>query len=165
MVQKNNIYYLQSGSLKQNNKFQLMLQNVNNGMYAYSFSLNEKDELKIHWPRDEKIDQTFEGLHESARITVPEVKLILPSPQKALQFGSGKEYLIQLFSAGPIQNFNQKLAKLQKAKGPIYERLELAFGEELLPAGQIRYEKDRMVFRNEIGKGHIIPMVLEVLVE
>ncbi len=165
MVLKNGVYRFQSGTQSKKNKFQLMLQNVNNGLFAYAFSLDAQDQLKIHWPRDESINNQFEGLHESARITVPEVKLVLPGPQKALQFKMGKEHLIVLYSIGPITDLNKKLKKIQQGKGEILERLRNAFGPELVPQKQLKYEKTSLTFRNEVKKGHIIPLVIEVEVE
>lgn len=165
MVLKNDIYRLQSGVLDSKNKFQLLLQNVNNGMYAYVFSLDARQQLKIHWPRDEDIDDKFDGLNESAKITVPEVKLVLPTPQTALRFNPGKEHLVILYSAGPIEDFNVRLKRLQKADGDIKTKIQQAFGEELVPFQQIKYEKIQMAFRNEIKNGRIIPVILEVDVE
>jgi len=165
MVLKNDIYHLQSGVLDSKNKFQLLLQNVNNGMYAYVFSIDARQQLKIHWPRDEDIDDKFDGLNESAKITVPEVKLVLPTPQTALRFNPGKEHLVILYSAGPIEDFNVRLKRLQKADGDIKTKIQQAFGEELVPFQQIKYEKIQMAFRNEIKNGRIIPVILEVDVE
>lgn len=165
VVLQKGVYQLRSGVLGAKNKFQLLLQNVNNSQYAYVFSIDSQNKVKIHWPRDENIDDKFEGLNESARITVPEVKLVLPSPQDALRFNHGKEHLLILYSAGPIKNINEKISELIKAKGSMRARLERVFEKDLVPVDQIRYDKSQMAFRNEISSGHIVPVILEVEVQ
>lgn len=105
------IYDIQQ-TLKLGDIAQFNLSGVSERTYVYMFSYNSND-VNVHWPRDEELDSKFDGLHESALITVPEVKLVLPTPNTALQFNMpGEEYLCFLFSKSPINDFNEKISLL-----------------------------------------------------
>ncbi len=165
VILKKNIYQFRQPAQSGKDRFQLLLENVNNSMYAYAFSLTSDNRLKIHWPRDGEIDEKFEGLNESAIITVPEVKLILPTPHKALLFKKGKEYLILLFSLEPLDDINQKIENLVRGVGDIPSRLQEVFGKDLVPFNQLNYNPLKMAFRNGINSGSIIPIIFEMEVQ
>lgn len=163
---KSNIYQFDRVLERKKDRFQLQITNVNNGMSVYVLSIDPENNIKIHWPRDEKLDDQFEGLHESAGITVPEVVLVLPTPKTALQFSKpGTEHLVFLFSKEPLKNINEQIASLEQQEGDIYSRLTTTFGDALAPLEQIKFSQNQMRFQNEIPQGQVIPVILEIKVE
>lgn len=156
-------YQLANKNVDPGSKFQFWIKEINQGMYLYAFSLAPTGEINIHWPRDEQLDEKFEGLHESALVTVPEVKLIMPGRHSALQFNNqGKDYVVLLYSTGAINDFNQKLSQIMASPGNLVERIRATFGEQLVPLKDIRYNPSAMQFNNPIQSGSVIPLILEV---
>ena len=132
-------------------------------MYLYAFSLDPSGNTNVHWPRDEQFDEKFDGLHESAIITVPEVELVMPGRHSALQFNSqGKDYVILLYATHPIKDFNDKLTQIETSQGELMQRIESTFGDQLSPLEDIYYDPTEMSFNNPIKSGSIIPVILEV---
>ena len=146
--------------------FQLLISDVRSGTYLYCFSLDADNELKIHWPRDERLDSSFDGLIESALISVPEVNLVIPNQYTALQINkSGAEHICLLFASEPISDFNRKIKKLLKKKGPFVEKLKYAFGKDVLTFDSIKYEKNTAQFAGQTISGQVVPLILKIEVD
>jgi Papain family cysteine protease len=160
-------YELSSGMIKKFSLAQLHLSYLNAGAYCYMFSYDPEGNIRIHWPRDGLLDSHFEGLSESAIITVPNVNLYIPSENAALQFEkSGLEYICILVSRNPVTDLNSHLHRLQNEDSPDFTgALYASFGQELLPLHSITYTPETLGFTNPIPKGKIAPIILQLRVE
>lgn len=160
-------YELNSGVIEKFSLAQLHLAYLNAGAYCYMFSYDPGRNIRIHWPRDGLLDSRFEGLNESAIITVPNVNLLIPGENAALQFEkSGVEYLCILVSRNPITDLNLHLNRLQNESSSDFVRaLYASFGKELLPLNSITYTPEILGFTNPIPKDKIAPIILQLRVK
>lgn len=151
-------------SRKKGDICQLQAKGLSEGSYLYIFSLDPQGELKVHWPRDGKLDGKFEGLSESALITVPDVEITIPSASSGLIFNkTGKDKLCILIAEKPIEDLNTQLARLKAFKsGGVLDNLYKIFGSRLLPQNQITFSPDNMRYSTKMAKNKIIPLVAEV---
>ncbi len=147
---------------------QILVENTTSGAYLYAFSYDTRRQIKVHWPRDATFDQKFEGHNESAIITVPDIKLVIPDAFGALSFTEiGTEYICILVAKQPLENLNTMLAKLaqQPVSNTFIKNLYNAFGNTLMPARNIKYSTEFMGFNNVIKQGVAVPVVLSVKVK
>ena len=160
-------YELKSGKLKKFSLAQLFLSYLNSGAYCYVFSFGPDRKVRVHWPRDGFLDSRFEGLNESAFITVPNINLSIPDENAALQFDKvGDEYLCMLVARSPITSLNAHLTRLQGQTSTDFVRaLYASFGQDLQDLRTVNYTPETMGFSNPIQKGKIVPIVLKVSVE
>jgi hypothetical protein len=136
------------------------------GTYLYVFSFDPQKNIKVHWPRDESLDQAYSGKHESALVTTPQVELVIPSPQTAFTFNQpGKDHVVALVSTRPITDLNTVLPKLKTAyQGDLAAALRTVFGSRLASATASGYRKDAFGFSSTAPANLIIPVILEVTV-
>ncbi|TAE44001.1 MAG: hypothetical protein EAZ89_21830, partial [Bacteroidetes bacterium] len=145
-------------------RMQVLATQFNSGSYLYVFSLDPARNLKVHWPRDEKLDNKFVGINESALITAPQVELVIPTPQTTFQFNqAGQDQIVILSSSKPITDLNEKLALLKTAyQGDMMAALRKAFGARMAPATQITYRSDKGGFSSKATSGLIIPVLFTI---
>ena len=147
---------------------QIIVEKATSGAYLYAFSYDSKRQIKVHWPRDGTLDQKYEGKNESAIITVPDIKLIIPDALGALAFSDiGTEYICILVAKQPLEKLNITLTKLQQlpAANGFAKNLYTAFGNTLMPAKNIKYSTEYLGFNNPIKQGVAVPIVLQVKVK
>jgi hypothetical protein len=161
-----NIYDLNAGQLARNDLLQLYLPYITGGSYLYAFSYGVKRTINVHWPRDARLDNRFDGKNESAIIAFSNIKLAIPDAYAALQFSDpGTEYVCLLFAKEPLPNINAQLQQLQKLPpGDFIKNLYTAFGADLAQQKDIRYQTDQPGFSNPINKGLAVPLVVRVKV-
>lgn len=160
-------YELKSGKIKKLSLAQLHLSYLNSGSYCYVFSYDPGKKISVHWPRDGLLDNRYDGLNESAIITVPNVNLFIPGENAALQLQKpGVEYLCILVARNPIADLNAHLKRLQNQSSPDFIRaLYASFGQELQDMRTINFTPESAGFSNSIPKGKIAPIVLQIRVE
>jgi hypothetical protein len=160
-------YELNSGKIKRFSLAQINLSYLNAGAYCYIFSYDPEGSIRVHWPRDGLLDSRFEGLSESAIITVPNINLLIPGEHAALQFEKpGLEYLCILVSRNPINDLNLHLNRLQNESSSDFVRaLYASFGKELLALNSITFTPEILGFTNPIPKDKIAPIILQLRVE
>ncbi len=147
---------------------QIMVDKTTSGAYLYAFSYDTRRQVKVHWPRDGHLDQKFEGKNESAIITVPDIRLVIPDALGALSFSDpGTEYICILVAKEPLGNINAQLQKLSQlpASNGFVKNLYTAFGSTLMPAKSIKYSTEFLGFNNPIKQGVAVPVVLQIKVQ
>ncbi|MBK8503368.1 MAG: C1 family peptidase [Saprospiraceae bacterium] len=160
-------YFELTSKVRKGDLLQPVLVETVENMYFYFFSLNSQNELKIHWPRDEKIDGHYGGTSESAIITLPKIQLAIPAAYGALQLSrSGVEYWCFLFSKSPIDNFNQSMDKIKASKEvDLYKRLEKSFGDKLLKPDKLKYSDEKMQLESALINSEIVPILLKLRID
>jgi len=147
---------------------QFTITNVTERTYLYMFSFDADENINVHWPRDEVFDDKFTGLHESALITVPEVELVLPTPNSAFQFNlTGNELFCILLSRSPITDFNEKLPSIKEnGNEDLHQRLNEVFGEKVLNMENAICRSGKTSrFSSNISESNIVPVIFKIPVE
>jgi hypothetical protein len=166
VVLNQDFYSLKRSSLELGTRFQLVLNQISPGTYIYVISFDPKQKIKIHWPRDEKLDEKFTGMHESALITVSTIKLVIPGTYSALELNqTGEEFICVLISKSPIFDFSEKLKALGEYKGTIPEKLKKIFKNRMVPRKMVKYKKNNLEFSSELKSNQIVPLYLKVEVQ
>ena len=155
-------YIFKEKEFKHESIFQFIGSEFNDNIYLYAFSLDPDGKLKVHWPRDEQLDEQFTGMHESALITVSNAELYFPSRDNAFFFDkSGKDYVCFLYATHPLENINEQLSQFTQLSDHPLQRLYKVFGESLMELSDINYTARGIGFRNKIPAGKIVPMIVE----
>jgi hypothetical protein len=165
-VRKGSYYEISSGQLKKGALLQPLVEETRRDIYFYAFSQDARGEIRIHWPRDEKLDLQYSGSHESAIIAIPKVNLAIPGKYSALKLTQpGTEYWCFLFSDQPIDKLNTYLAAMKvNYTTDFVKRLEKAFGRQLLSSQRVRYASGRMQVESDMSGGEIASIVVKMVV-
>jgi Papain family cysteine protease len=163
---KGKVYEPTSGALPRSSLMQPLVQQVTGGTYLYAFSYDPKGSIKVHWPRDQRFDEQYEGLPESAVISHEQVQVTIPGPYSALQCREpGSEHLCLLFSAKPLEDLNEALARLRQmpVSGDFLAKLYKSFGSVLLPLKDVQYRNSEVAgFDYTATSGKAIPVVIRL---
>ena len=143
--------------------FQICAENTRQGEYICVFSINSKNEINIHWPRDIKYNEIDVGLGESD-LAGQNAKIIIPGSESALVINEvGTDYLCILYGNHTIKTELQEiLRKIQSSSGSILSRVQNALGSRLVKEG-VNYTPDKMAFSATPQQGDIVPIILEVV--
>ncbi len=167
-VFKKDRYTLRQRNWKVGQLFQLVATNEIKDEYMYVFSVDAKNKVEVHWPRQERLSSKFENLNETSLVPFSGARIIIPDSQGALQIAhTGKDYLCVLFSCREIYDFKTVLNTLTitSPKEELMDRLKKVLGNRLIP------QQDILYYPNEIGfktcpknptHGTIVALVLEV---
>ncbi|MEP6796000.1 MAG: C1 family peptidase [Saprospiraceae bacterium] len=158
----NGYYELTKGSSLKGDLLQPTLLETRKDAYFYVFSVDAKNNIKVHWPRDGLLDSKFEGNHESAIITIPKIELSIPGKYSALSLDSpGIEYWCFLISGKPITHLNEYLNSLKSSTIQDFnKKLKRVFGSQLLSSDRITYSIDKIQAESDMSGGEIVPLVL-----
>lgn len=164
---KNGLYALQGESWPVGRVYQICANNFISGTYLYVFSMDAQQKINVHWPRDGKLDEKFEGLNESAVISNSYVNLVVPGPKSGLVLEKpGEEYIGILVSKEPIANFNTILQQLKNTPTlPLLDRLNKALNNVLIKPEQQHFMPDAVQFSSIDLKGKVVPIVLKIPVK
>ena len=93
----------------------------------------------------------------------PNTRLELPNDSLLVLRGKpGLEYCLFLFAQRAI-DIDDYVLKLNAQKGPFPDRVAAAFGEALVPAGQISYKDKKMgFFLKNPYSGYVVPLLVTV---
>ncbi|MCF0070804.1 C1 family peptidase [Dyadobacter sp. CY261] len=155
-------YELLKKDWKEGQRFQLIAENTQHGEHICVFSINEKNKINIHWPRDINYSDISYGLGESDLIGQSD-KIVIPGSKTALRImETGTDYLCILYGSNPIKPELQNiLEKVQASSGTMLQRVQNALGSRLAK-DHVDYISNKMeVFANP-QQGDIIPIILEV---
>lgn len=164
---KNGVYQLAEGvnSWPVGKLYQLQLSNTIGDSYLYAFSFDATRSIKVHWPRDSKFDEKFDGLNETAIITNSSVKIVIPSEKSGLVLEkTGDEYICLFFSREPIPDFNKLLQQIKKESitRDFPESVQKALGKRLIAAKDLDFAPKSVQFETTSTKGIIVPMILKI---
>ncbi len=137
------------------------------GSYLYAFSVEEDRTIRVHWPRDGQLDDTYAGTNESAIIPLENIGLYLPGEFGALRFSTpGEEYLCFLVSRSPIQDLNELLHRLKERSGePLPDRLRAGLGERSVDPLQVDFAQDEVAFTATMGEEQVLAVMIRVEVQ
>jgi hypothetical protein len=143
--------------------FQLFAENTKQGEHICVFSINDKNQINIHWPRDITYNELTVGLGESD-LPGQEAKIIIPGSESALVIEEkGTDYLCILYGNHTIKTELQDiLKKIQNSSGSILPRVQNALGSRLVKTG-VTYSPNKMQFSATPQQGDIVPLILEVV--
>jgi len=166
--QQKGLYQLQEAAAWPVGKlFQLTATNFVGGSYLYVFSLDAENKIKVHWPRDGRLDDKFEGLNESAVITNSHVNLVVPGPKSGLKLEkTGDEYIGILVSKDPLPNFNALLQAIStNTKIPVKDRMDRALGAMVIKSETVDFTADNIQFSTADTKGKVLSLLLKIPVK
>ena len=140
-------YHLNTRTWQTGDLFQLEISKVAPERYLYVFSRDAAGKVQLHWPRDERLDQQFQGKHESAIIISPHITLTLPESHTVFELEKvGTEQFCLLFSPSPMADINEKLKEISSSGSPFKQAVYQSLGEQLISAKRIVYLKKSMGF-------------------
>lgn len=159
-----NYYELKNDDWAKNQRFQLLSRGIKKGQYVYVFSIDPDNQSRIHWPRNEKYNQKFQKINESALVPYDNVEIIIPGKDKQMVKDKvGVDFLFVLYSDKPINDLINHVEEIKKHQFDYVEGLKKTFGNDLISNKNVHYEKNQMKFiTNSFSEGYIVPLVLKV---
>ena len=162
----NGVYELSKKDWGLGQQFQLLTNNKVSNQYMYVFSIDAKNKLTAHWPKNNEtaaFNQKNYGLTESPILPVANFDVIIPSKESALTIDEvGTDYLCVIYSDKKINNIAEVYSTIQNSQGEIYSRLKKALGSRLIPSSEIQYSAVGMKGTAETTQGDTIPLVLKI---
>jgi hypothetical protein len=142
-------------------EFQVVAEGLRKGSYLYVISFDGAFKPTIHWPRNEKLNRQFVGEQESALITSPYAKVILPGKYNVFTLSTaGTEYLHIINSLSPVMDLSERLRRISSGKGEFSDRVKKVFGTTP-GADHSVSETDRINFYARGPKSEAISILLE----
>lgn len=156
------MYELTKKDWKVGQQFQLYAENTQQSEHICVFSINNKNQINIHWPRDIKYNEMTYGLGESDLVG-QSAKIVIPGTESALVIeDTGTDHLCILYGNNPIKSELQSiLQRIQSSSGNILTRVQSALGSRLVKTG-VEYAPAKMEFKASPQQGDIVPIILEV---
>ncbi|MGB1242265.1 MAG: C1 family peptidase [Chitinophagales bacterium] len=147
--------------------FQIHANNELQDMYVYIFSIDAENEAHIHWPRQARLNSKFEGINESALITMGGAEIVIPNKNTALGIvRPGADHLCVLFSSEKINNLGFIIENIKNSSGDLAYRIQSVLRDRLIPLSDINFDPSAIRFdTNSISGGTIVPLVLRVVAE
>ncbi|MDX2249394.1 MAG: C1 family peptidase [Bacteroidia bacterium] len=164
---KGNTYALSGRTWKKDDIFQLQVYDVTAERFMYAFSYDPDGNINLHWPRDGKLDNKFQGRHESSVIISRDIFLTLPEESTAIELlKPGLEQICFLFSPTPIPDLNEKLKKIQNQGANLSKAVYDTFGDQLLLPEKIAYTPQYMGYwASKRYSDKIVPVFMQIKVE
>ena len=147
---------------ERNSKIQFWITEATQQPYLYVFSVDPEGTFRLHWPRDQELDDKYDGPIVSPIIVDPNAILILPEKKRVfLQDKPGTDHLIMLFAQEPIPDFNERKDKFMAMEGSYEDRLSV-FGKL---AKNVKFSSTEIEFYGELDGDEVVPVVIQMLVE
>lgn len=142
--------------------FQLTAATRKANMYLYAFTVDEKQDVHIHWPRKGAWNNKFAGQNESALVVEAESRITIPGPDKALRISqAGRDVLYLLFSDRKIKGLKFIVTKMSQVSEQPMVHLQRLMGSHLIPPADIQYGENLAIFTAETrSEGYIVPLIL-----
>lgn len=157
------LYETQQASFEVGDVFQLVAREIPRGRYAYVFSQSPGSKVNFHFPKmNNQVATAGFVLEKTAEIVIPSEESVLQLPLP------GEDFLCIIYSHSPIADISRRVEQLEKSSGEFAERVQKAFADIAIPATQVRYNADKMVFsaRPDPATGKIaVPLILKVLAQ
>ncbi|RMG64748.1 MAG: hypothetical protein D6722_16620 [Bacteroidetes bacterium] len=144
-------YQLSKRDWEVGQRFQLTIEALP-APYLYVFSLDNRREVRVHYPR-----------HEVTPLDSSSLPLILPHPDTALSLEvAGTDHIVLLFAEQPIENFAQVAASMARSRAPLYQSLRTQLGPRLVTPQAVRYEDAHTAFTAAMSPYTIVPLIIAV---
>ncbi len=155
----NGVYQFAKKDWKVGQAFQLLTNNLHNGLSMCVFSVDSKGKPTLHWPREKDF-----GLGTGDKLPVRNFDMVIPSPETALLIEeAGSDYLCVLYSSESLMpDLNGIFNRIENGTGAIPARIRESLGDRLMKAGIIRYEASEMRFSGAGGPGNTVPLILRI---
>ncbi|GAB4051838.1 C1 family peptidase [Spirosoma litoris] len=163
----NGVYELSRKDWQIGDRFQLLASNARQAQYVCVFSINPKNEIKAHYPLNQKLaavqDNSY-GMNVTDILPKAKFDLVIPAEDKALVIEeSGTDYLCVIYSDKPLlDELPAILQRIRNSSGDIYSRLRAGLGSRLVPSQFINYQNNQMGATTSTTQGDVIPLVLKV---
>jgi hypothetical protein len=165
--------YRTTGKWVIEDQYRLISSNITEGVYVYMFSVDAKNNIRMHFPKMpcDSCKLLF-GAKEAKvkpRNLNKKDQLIIPQEEKMvleLEY-SGSDYACILYSRTPLPEDELccRLQKIKNTEGSITQRLSAAFEGLLEETSNITYERNKMSVSTNNFKKSIIPIILDIKVE
>ncbi len=144
--------------------FQLVAMNDIKDVYVYAFSLDSKNEVNIHWPRQENLNEKFANTNETPLIPMQGAEIVIPGRESGLSITNvGTDYLCVLFSNQRLDDLPTLLQQIQSSEGETVQRMYTTFGERLVPIEDVQYHPNAIQFSSKTKSDkYIVPLILKV---
>ena len=161
------VYELSRKDWKLGERFQLLTNNPTAKQYMCVFSIDARNKLNVHWPRNEALAQfnsRLFGLGEADILPTTNFDVVIPSKTSAMTIEeTGTDYLCVLYSDKPLlAELPAILGRIQSANGDIYRRIKAGLGRRLVPTSNIRYDANGMKGVANSTQGDTVPLVLKI---
>ena len=131
--------------------------------YIYVFSIDAEGKSNIHWPRQEGLNDKFEGMNESALVTTSGSEIYIPGIDRGLKLrNKGTERLVILFAKREIEGVKEISEYMEGENEGFYTTLTEVLQEYMIPTKEIAFASDRITFSTNSESGFIVPIVVEL---
>ena len=160
--QTTNVYFLEKNQFVKD-KYQIKVSDMSAGRYLYVFSCDGKEEIKLHWPRENNNPKLAKFVPSAkATLTIPDLYKALLAKQK------GDNFVVILLSDKELQNVNEQLRSIKDCtRYNIVQKIGDAFGID--KKQYTSYQKDNIAATMPVNKiqnnAQIMPLVLCVEVK
>lgn len=143
--------------------FQLLTISASKNAYIYVFSVDMSGDVSIHWPRNEALNDNFNGINESALVTSVGAEIYIPGKNSGLKLEKkGIEHLCILFSKEKITNIKAVSEYMEDQKDQFYETLIGLLKDFIIPTTDIQFSPNSIDFSTNSSEGFIVPIVVEL---
>jgi len=162
-----NVYSLINRSWKVGDKFQLQVKPEFLNGYFYVLSVDPRNKIEVHWPKNENFNEKFKGEHQSGLSPFSGGIIKIPDANSVLKLSHiGTDHLIILFSEKKIQPpFLQYLKDNLSIddNGNLFHSLFEILGQHQIPNTEVHFDKESMKFKAITrNSGAIIPLILKI---
>ena len=163
-VRYNGAYYsVRRKDWEINQFFQLEAISDTKDEYVYVFTVDAEGEVNFHWPRQQGLNEEFDGINESALILSPGAVITIPSEDSGLVLTKkGIDHLCILFSSVEIENFKEIGKYMSDKKETFFDSLTGLLRDYVVPSEEIEFTPNRVQFYTNSNKGYIVPIILEL---
>lgn len=144
--------------------FQLEVNTLKENEYLYVLSVDAQRQIHVHFPRQEALNEKFNGQNTSALVLNQGSSLLVPGYSKALKIANpGTDRLVVLYCHRPINDLKGLAQVLAQYQGDFWQHLLRTLNRHAIPFSDIRYHPQQMAFEaSSRTEGYIVPILLEV---
>lgn len=168
MQYQNSQYETATGKWAAGSIFQLAVKNKQEKQYIYVYSLNNKGDVKIHFPRRKEfnnINVFDEAQNESEFFSQKRSVLFIPNEKTGLQLNATDEYLIVLFSKSEIPGFHTVVAAInsKRASGlTLLQSINQTLNNRVVVPGEVSFVNNVMMFNASSNERDVVPVIIHL---
>ncbi len=169
-LRNGDVYELTKKDWMEGDMFQVVARNIKKDTYPYVFSFDGNNKAEIHWPRNQRFKETLNGKEafgagEGALVAHNGAEIVIPGNERVMtRENLLTDHVVVLYSVKKIEDFQQRVVNMRDTGGGDFSsRFQQAFGDLLIPAESVIYEKDVMRTKVEkVESGVAVAVVLRV---
>ncbi|MFZ6014375.1 MAG: C1 family peptidase [Bacteroidota bacterium] len=159
---ESNNYTFTSGMVRKDDFFRIVASDIKKDNFVYIFSIKPNNDSEILFPLNLSADGAT--IKDIPIVPSDRVSIEIPLDEKKgiTTDQAGDDFLCILYSRQQIEDIRTVVDNVTNSSGEFYDRLRNALGNRLIPAHNIKYQKDFMQVSATSPVGYIAPIILKV---